>query len=86
MPSCAGRLLPIFAHVRLAPRIGIVEQLVLDAFVVGAPDAERNDPAHVLDDQCRHGPRSACNGVSRRTAMLPQPMSKPTPEMLICPS
>ena len=26
----------------------------------------------------------AVNGVSSRTAMLPQPMSKPTPEMLIC--
>ncbi len=26
----------------------------------------------------------AANGVSSRTAMLPQPMSKPTPEMLIC--
>jgi hypothetical protein len=26
----------------------------------------------------------AANGVSSRTAMLPQPISKPTPEMLIC--
>jgi hypothetical protein len=26
----------------------------------------------------------AANGTSSRTAMLPQPMSKPTLEMLIC--
>ena len=34
------RLLPIGLHVGLAPCVGVVEQLVLDALVVGAADAE----------------------------------------------
>ena len=50
MPSCARRLLPIGFHVGLAPRVAVVEQLVLDALLVAAADAERNHAGHVADD------------------------------------
>jgi len=59
-------------------RIGVVEKLMRDTFVIGAADTERDDARYILDD----GPtRSAiaAKGVSIRAAMLPQPMSKPTP-------
>ena len=78
------RLLAIGLHVGLAPRVGVVEQLVLGALVVGAADAERDRLRHVADDRADAVLDGAENGVSSRTAMLPQPMSKPTPEMLIC--
>src|SRR5207244_5989720 len=45
-----NRLLPVGAHVGLAPRIGVVEQFMLDALVIGASDAERNHAGHVIED------------------------------------
>src|SRR5882757_7616751 len=45
------RLLPVRTHVGLAPRIGVVEQFMLDPLVVGASDAERDHVMHVLDDR-----------------------------------
>jgi hypothetical protein len=56
---------------------------MLDALIVGAPDAERDRVVYVLDDRADVA-FDLAERLSRRTAMLPQPMSKPTPEMLIC--
>jgi hypothetical protein len=61
-----------------------VEQLVLDLLGVAPPDPEGNVPGDVGD-----GPTSsaiASRLTSRRTAMLPQPISKPTPLTEMCSS
>src|SRR5258708_1640430 len=44
------RLLPVLAHVRLTPSVGVVEQFMLDALVVRPADAKGNDLLHVPDD------------------------------------
>lgn len=81
----ARRLLAILLAVGGLPGVGVVEQLVLDALGVRAGDLNEIVVATSL---MIVPTRSwiAENGVSRRIAMLPQPMSKPTPEMLIWPS
>src|ERR1700730_11996426 len=45
------RLLPVRAHVRFAPGVVIIEQIVLDPLVIGSPDAERDRLVDVLDDR-----------------------------------
>jgi hypothetical protein len=56
---------------------------MLDALIVGA--SEPNEIALCTSLMIVPTlPSIWLNGVSRRTAVLPQPMSKPTPEMLIC--
>ena len=77
------RLLPELTHVGFTPGIAVIEQRMLDPLLVGAADAEGDHLRHVADDGAGRS-AIALNGVSSRTAMLPQPMSKPTPEMLIC--
>jgi len=43
-------LLPIGFHVGFAPSVGVIEQLMLDAFLVLPADTERNGPRHISDD------------------------------------
>ena len=81
-----GRLLAVFAHVRLAPRIAIVEQFVLDRSLLVRPMPNEMTLRDVVEDRPERVPRSRSSRASSRTAMLPQPMSKPTPEMQICSS
>ncbi len=46
-----ARFLPVVLHARGAPGVGVVEQVVLDAFLIPPTEAEGDRPRHLLDDR-----------------------------------